>query len=180
MKDLKVAWEVHTGDVVRKGDHQTNWGATPLFVNNTVYIGTPLFRAFAVEPDTGKVKWIYDAAGEKKIDNQGNKNRGVAYWASSAPEAGQPCQKIVYLGTVQGTLHALDADTGKTVHGLRQGRHHRCQPVSTVNHKWNVGLLQPPAVYKDTLILGWAGLDWDYEVENPGTVYGHRRPAPAR
>ena len=34
------------------------------------------------------------------------------------------------------------------------------------------GLIQPPAVYKDTLILGWAGLDWVYKTENPGTVYG--------
>jgi len=29
-----------------------------------------------------------------------------------------------------------------------------------------------PAVYKDTLILGWAGNDWVYKTENPGTVYG--------
>ena len=35
-----------------------------------------------------------------------------------------------------------------------------------------VGLIQPPAVYKDTLILGWAGNDWVYKTENPGTVYG--------
>jgi quinoprotein glucose dehydrogenase len=30
---------------------------------------------------------------------------------------------------------------------------------NTINHKWPVGLIQPPAVYKDTLILGWAGFD---------------------
>ena len=42
----------------------------------------------------------------------------------------------------------------------------------TINSKWKIGLIQPPAVYKDTLILGWAGNDWVYKTENPGTVYG--------
>ena len=42
----------------------------------------------------------------------------------------------------------------------------------TTNKKFKLGLIQPPAVYKDTLILGWAGNDWVYKTENPGTVYG--------
>ena len=59
---LKKAWDIHTGDV-SSGPHETSWGATPLFVNNTVYVGTPKGRIFAVEPDTGKQKWIYAAGG---------------------------------------------------------------------------------------------------------------------
>ena len=172
VKDLKVAWSIHTGDVVKTGPKQTNWGATPLFVNNTVYVGTPMFRIFAVEPDTGHTKWMYDAQGSKRVDNQGYKNRGVAYWASSTPDASQPCQKVVYLGTVEGTLHAVDADTGKRCAGFGNGGVLDVNQWSTVNAKWKIGLLQPPAVYKDTLILGWAGLDWDYKTENPGTVFG--------
>src|SRR5260221_10924227 len=59
---LKVAWKVHTGDV-SAGTGKTPatvWSATPLFVNDTVYLGTPFYRIFALEPDTGKVKWTYD------------------------------------------------------------------------------------------------------------------------
>ena len=62
VKNLKVAWSIHTGDVA-SGAHTTTWGATPLFVNNTVYVGTPFYRIFAVEPDTGKTKWVYSASG---------------------------------------------------------------------------------------------------------------------
>src|SRR5881275_1119955 len=54
VKGLKIAWEMHTGDV-SSGAHSTTWGATPLFANNTVYTGTPKYNIFAVEPDTGKV-----------------------------------------------------------------------------------------------------------------------------
>src|SRR5271154_5034711 len=171
VKNLQKAWEMHTGDVSH-GQAKTSWGATPLFVNNTVYVGTPKYKIFAVEPDTGKQKWVYDAGKDAKLDNQGFKNRGVAYWAESNPQAGQPCQKIIYLGTVIGTLHAVDADTGKLCTNFGKGGVLDVNQCNTVNNKWKYSLFQPPAVYKDTLILGWAGLDWVYKVEDPGTVFG--------
>jgi quinoprotein glucose dehydrogenase len=171
VRGLKRAWSIHTGDV-SSGAHETTWGATPLFVNNTVYIGTPKYNIFAVEPDTGKTKWKYAAGGNKGDENQGLKNRGVAYWAASAPAAGQPCQKMVYIGTMNGQLHGVDADTGKACAGFGKGGVVDVNAWLTTNAKWKIGLIQPPAVYKDTLILGWAGNDWVYKTENPGTVYG--------
>ena len=107
-----------------------------------------------------------------KAENQGLKNRGVAYWAAANPAAGQPCQKMVYIGTMDGELHGVDADTGKACAGFGNNGVVDVDAWNTINHKWKVGLIQPPAVYKDTLILGWAGLDWVYKTENPGTVYG--------
>ncbi len=172
VKNLKVAWSIHTGDV-GSGAHSTTWGATPLFVNNTVYVGTPFYRIFAVEPDTGKVKWTYAASRNRgQPENQGYKSRGVAYWAASAPTPGQPCQKMVYVGTMNGELHGVDADTGKPCAGFGKDGVVDVNAWLTTNAKWKIGLLQPPAVYKDTLILGWAGNDWVYKTENPGTVYG--------
>ena len=59
VKNLGVAWSVRTGDVSQGGAGnipKTAWQSTPLFVNNTVYVSTPFYRIFAVEPDTGKVK----------------------------------------------------------------------------------------------------------------------------
>ncbi len=78
VKNLSVAWSLNTGDVYRGPDGRpaagpyqvpgrgaiagkTSWQSTPLFANNTVYVSTPFYRIFAVRPDTGKVKWIYDA-----------------------------------------------------------------------------------------------------------------------
>src|SRR4051794_4274205 len=46
VKNLKRAWSIHTGDV-SSGERSTTWGATPLFVNNTVYAGTPWYRIVA-------------------------------------------------------------------------------------------------------------------------------------
>jgi quinoprotein glucose dehydrogenase len=171
VKNLTRAWSIHTGDV-GSGTHYTTWGATPLFANNTVYVGTPFYRIYAVEPDTGKTKWVYNSGALGKSENQGLKNRGVAYWAAATPAAGQACQKMVYIGTMQGELHGVDADTGKPCAGFGKNGVLDVNAWATTNSKWKIGLIQPPAVYKDTLILGWAGDDWTRKVENPGTVYG--------
>jgi len=172
VKNLKRAWSIHTGDV-SSGARSTTWGATPLFVNNTVYVGTPWYRIFAVEPDTGKTKWVYAAGGaDGPPQGQGLKSRGVAYWAAALPEGGQPCQKMVYVGTQNGELHGVDADTGKRCAGFGNNGVVNVDAWATKNKKFKLGLIQPPAVYKDTLILGWAGLDWVYKTENPGTVFG--------
>ena len=75
--------KVHTGDVSDGSGKLpiSVWSATPLFVNDTVYVGTPFYRIFALEPDTGKVKWVFDTHAELKALTQPDlKNRGVAYW----------------------------------------------------------------------------------------------------
>ena len=109
---LAVAWSTRTGDVSQGGPGKlpkTAWQSTPLFVNNTVYVSTPFYRVFAVEPDTGKVKWIYAAqtmSNDPKSKFHG-KNRGIAYWAAANPAPGQPCQKILYLARWRGVCMRL-------------------------------------------------------------------------
>lgn len=170
---LEKVWELHTGDVSNgKGDIPgTVWSATPIVANDTVYIGTPFYRVIAVEPDTGKVKWTYDPKTELKPLSQPElKNRGVTYWQASDGATG-PCSKRVYIGTMSGQIHALDADTGQLCQDFGQGG------ILDVN-QWNkpdanfpLSQLQPPTVYKDTLLLGWAGKDW-VDSKNPlGSVH---------
>jgi len=171
---LQKAWELHTGDVSdgKSGHPASNWGATPLFINDTVYISTPFYRLFAVEPDTGKVKWTFDSKVALKDPTQGElKNRGAAYWASTSPVAGQPCQKIVYLGTPGGQLFAVDADSGKACTGFGKDGVLDINQWNTVNAKWPLSILQPPTVYKNMLIIGWAGQDWTQAVQPPGSVF---------
>ena len=177
VKDLAAAWSIHTGDVAVEGSGkgpQTAWQSTPLFVNNTVYVSTPFYRIFAVTPDTGKIKWIYAA---KTISNDPNskyhgKNRGIAYWAATNPVAAKPCQRILYLGTVEGQLHAIDADTGKLCRAFGDRGILNVDQWNTINHKFPFELNQSVQVYKDTIIIGWAGIDWTWEDSPPGSVFG--------
>jgi quinoprotein glucose dehydrogenase len=174
VQDLETAWQMHTGDVSdgTGGLPASDWSATPLFVNDTLYVGTPFYRVFALEPDTGKVKWTYDTKSTLKPETQPDlKTRGVAYWQTSTPDPARPCQKIVYAGTMDAKLHAVDADTGKPCSGFGQNGVLDINQWNTVNNKWPLSILQPPTVYKDTLFVGWAGKDWHDESAPPGTVF---------
>jgi quinoprotein glucose dehydrogenase len=192
VKNLRVAWKASTGDVSAgrppsliyrwlhrsassaARDHvrpPTVWSATPLFVNDTLYVGTPFYRIFAYEPDSGRQKWVYDTKATLEAMTQpALKNRGVAYWQAAAPVAGQPCQKRVYIGTMQGTLHAVDADSGRRCGDFGK------DGVVDINQwnrvpKWPLSILQPPTVIRDLLIVGWAGKDWEDTVAPPGNVF---------
>ncbi|HEY6027026.1 MAG TPA: pyrroloquinoline quinone-dependent dehydrogenase [Pseudolabrys sp.] len=171
---LVKAWEVHTGDM-SDGTGKvpvSDWSATPLFVNDTVYVSTPFYRVFAIAPDTGKVKWIYDTHAVLKATTQPDlKTRGVAYWQSAIPESGKACQKIVYVGTMDAKLHAVDADSGKPCRGFAKDGVLDVNQWNTTNAKWPLSLLQPPTVYKDTLFIGWAGRDWTDSADPPGRVF---------
>src|SRR5207237_9961851 len=58
---LTVAWTYHTGEPLATPDTKRSLEATPLMINNTLYISTPLGKLVALDPVTGGVKWQYDA-----------------------------------------------------------------------------------------------------------------------
>jgi quinoprotein glucose dehydrogenase len=171
---LAMAWQLHTGDVSdgSGGKPTSDWSATPLFVNDTIYVSTPFYRVIAVQPDTGKVKWTFDTHSVLKAVTQPDlKTRGVAYWQAKDPAADQPCQKIVYIGTMDARIFAVDADTGKACAGFGKDGILNVNAWNTTNDKWPLSILQPPTVYKNELIIGWAGDDWAYQEAPPGTVF---------
>jgi len=171
---LKKIWEFHTGDVSDgKGDTPaTVWSATPTFANETIYVGTPFDRLIALDPGTGKEKWHYDTKSPRKALTQPVlKNRGVSYWQAKNPVAGEACQKIVYMGTVDAKLWALDADSGKPCENFANKGVLDIDQWNTVNAKYPLSILQPPTVVGDHLMIGWAGKDWAYAEAPPGTVF---------
>ncbi|EHN8891553.1 pyrroloquinoline quinone-dependent dehydrogenase [Enterobacter hormaechei] len=171
---LTKVWEFHTGDVSDgKGDTPaTVWSATPIFANDTLYIGIPFDRLIALDPGTGKEKWHYDTKSSRKALTQPVlKNRGVSYWQAKNPVNGQACQKIVYMGTVDGKLFALDADSGKPCSDFADNGVLDLNQWNTVNAKYPLSVLQPPTVVGNHLLVGWAGKDWAYAEAPPGTVF---------
>ncbi|MGH7076999.1 MAG: pyrroloquinoline quinone-dependent dehydrogenase [Acetobacteraceae bacterium] len=171
---LHVAWQFHTGDMSNGSGKipPSDWSATPLFVNDTVYVSTPFYRIFALDPATGKVKWIFNPHAElKALTQPGMKTRGVAYWQAKDPMPGKACQKIVYVGTMSAKLYAVDADTGKPCEGFAKDGVLDIDQWNKLNSKWPLSILQPPTVYKNLLFIGWAGKDWYLSEAPPGDVF---------
>lgn len=170
VEHLERAWEYHTGDVSDgSGELPTTvWSATPIYANETLYLGTPFYRIIALDPATGQEIWTYDSQSSlEALTQPALKNRGVSYWDGGGEG---PCERRVYLGTMDAELHAVDADTGRLCEDFGDGGVLNVNQWNDVNDLFPFSLLQPPTVVGDTLLLGWAGKDWEYSVAPPGNL----------
>ncbi|MGV3592512.1 MAG: PQQ-dependent dehydrogenase, methanol/ethanol family [Gammaproteobacteria bacterium] len=98
--ELGVAWTYDTGEV--RG-HE----ASPLVNDGVMYFTLPWSIVVAVDARTGAEKWRFDPRVDKSIGWKACcdvVNRGVALYDGK-----------VYVGTIDGRLIALDANTGNTV-----------------------------------------------------------------
>ncbi len=171
---LEKVWEFHTGDVSDGSGElpATVWSATPIYANKTLYLGTPFYRIIALDPATGQEKWSYNTNSTlKALTQPALKNRGVTYWQAENPKPDTPCEKRVYIGTMDATLHAVDADTGKPCTDFGDNGVLDVNKWNTTNDRWPLSLLQPPTAYKDKLFIGWAGKDWEWATAPPGSVF---------
>lgn len=155
--ELKIAWTYRTGDAYapKDGSKPTQFEATPLYVDGTLYIGTPLGRVIALDPVTGKQRWAYDPHIDKDKGYGDYANRGVSTWKSPAG------QRRIFMATIDARLIALDAATGKPCldfgdngivdlrHGLRIAPHYFSDYEET----------SPPAVIGNRLVVGSAVAD---------------------
>jgi len=119
VRDLKVAWVYHTGDVSyanstwngKKVWAKSTFEATPLFVDGTLYIVSPFNRIIAIDPETGHEKWTFDP----KLDRIGYYGdaftcRGLATWVDPERQPGDVCRRSIYVATLDGRLVAVDSE----------------------------------------------------------------------
>src|ERR1019366_5154809 len=101
-----------------------------IFVDNVLYLSTHTQKVIALDPESGREIWRYDAKAP------GRENRGVAYWRGDSREPPR-----ILFGTGDGRLIALAAKTGVPLTRLRRqrcgqpaGRHHGPIPQSRLRH----------------------------------------------
>ncbi|MFY9924768.1 MAG: PQQ-binding-like beta-propeller repeat protein [Opitutaceae bacterium] len=104
VRDLKVAWEYHSGDF---GQMQCN----PIIVRGILYGATGTSEIFALDAATGRQVWRFTVAG--KLDAVLANDRGVTYWTDG--------RNGRILCTVGDTLYALDARTGTLIKDFGNG-----------------------------------------------------------
>lgn len=183
VKNLKVAWTYHTGDIAESDGNGAEDQDTPLQIGDTVYICTPHNNVIALDADTGKEKWktIVDAHAQVWM-----RCRGLAYFDAKAPipaptvpgstpatpvnlPEGAPCQQRILMNTVDDRLIALDANTGKYCPDFGTN--------GTVNLKAGLGkapdpqyeLTSAPTMAGTTVVVGGRVAD-NVQVDMPGGV----------
>ena len=136
---LGMAWEFR--DFVARGGIHHGIEANPILVDGVLYFSGPWGVAYAVDARSGKAIWTYDPGADGQYGRLtccDVVNRGVAVW-----------QGKVYVGSLDGWLHAVDAKTGKLV-----------WKVDTfVDRRWNTTITGAPHVAGDNILIGSAGAD---------------------
>ena len=153
VQTLKVAWTFRTGDAYQpKRSKPTAFEATPIYIDGTLYLSTPLGRILALDPVTGKQRWAFDAKIDKDAGYGDYASRGVSAW--KAPSG----QRRIYIATIDAHLIAVDAATGtpcadfgdRGVIDLRRGLR---IPVPADRYA-DYEETSPPAVIGSTIVVG--------------------------
>src|SRR3569833_3196372 len=173
VKDLKVAWMYRTGDLAgvgKKGPGEVKslaFEATPILANNTLYLCSPRNRIAALDPTTGKEKWMTDL----KPDTNGATVitcRGVSYWKDAA--ATGFCSQRIFAATIDGKMWALDADSGKPCTGFgKGGRVDLHDNLGFIEKPGLYGVSSAPTVVGDKVITGSKIIDF-HNTDMPGGV----------
>src|SRR5256886_8179551 len=117
---LEPAWTYRTGETgaAFKTTKPTAFEATPLVVDGVMYVGTPLGRVIALDPATGRERWVLDPKIKRDVTYGDFASRGVATWVDEAAPTDRGCRRRIFVATAQSQLFALDARDGRPCAGF--------------------------------------------------------------
>ncbi len=129
--DLGLAWFA---------DLPTNQNieSTPIYIDGVIYLSLPWSEVQAFDAATGETLWHFDpeVPGEWNVNVCcGLDNRGVAAWNGK-----------IYVGTLDGRLIAIDAETGEAV-----------WDVLTIDPDWPYSITGAPRVANGMVVIGANG-----------------------
>lgn len=141
--------QINAGNVAQLGlawsfEFDTNRGqeATPIVVDGVIYTSTAWSKVYAIDARTGKQLWQFDpeVPGEDAYKACCDVvNRGVSVWKGK-----------VYVGTIDGRLIAIDAETGKQVWSVQ----------TIVDKSKPYTITGAVRVFKDKVIIGNSGAEF--------------------
>jgi alcohol dehydrogenase (cytochrome c) len=129
---------LHPVWVFATGGENRGLQATPLVYNGVIYLSADQSRVFAIDARTGQRIWAYDPAIGKDVERVyccGSNNRGVALWGD-----------LVYVGTMDARMIALDRETGKVA-----------WESEVIDWRQGYSITGAPLVVKDMVLTGVAG-----------------------
>jgi membrane-bound PQQ-dependent dehydrogenase (glucose/quinate/shikimate family) len=160
---LELAWEYHTGEIDTKSGSFVSFQDEPLLVEDNLIICTISRRLIALDPATGKERWVYDPQSTYNIIN---KCRGISAWVDEQAEDGQQCKTTLFLGTQDYRLIAIDAITGRPCEDFGDNGIVKMQPSMPEIYPGEVTALSRPAIVNGVVVVGSAVAD-DQRVDAP-------------
>ena len=151
--ELEIAWEWEPGEepLQEYGTRPGAFQATPLMIDNVLYISTMYTRVVALDAESGTQLWAFDPkayeGGPRGAGPGGFKHRGIAYWRDG-DEARVLLNSRDRLYSLDAKTGALDTNFGDNGSALLTDGHGR--PVSQDDFDQT----SPPVVFEDLVIVG--------------------------
>ena len=155
---LTEVWRYRTGELGEGHREPFAFEANPILAEGRLYLPTGSAIVMALDPATGAEIWRYDPRIDRSKHHAEIANRGVTSWIDPEAEADAPCRHVIFVGTLDARLIALDGKTGKPCAGFgNKGEIHLGEDVGTVEEEWiNYTVTSPPVVVDGVLVVGSA------------------------
>jgi quinoprotein glucose dehydrogenase len=167
---LQLAWSYRTGALQRETalNRKATFEATPILVEERLYLTTPYNHVIALDPRTGTRLWEYDPQVNLGQNYSEVASRGVSAWRDSRAPRTQTCSLRLFTGTLDGRLIALDGTTGRPcVDFGSRGEVNLATNVALAS-EWQGGyqVTSAPAIARDLVIVGSSIADnWKIDTE---------------
>lgn len=159
---LEVAWQINTGDIPERPG-LTAFQDTPVLVGDNLIVCTVTRKIMALDPTTGKQRWLYDP---QSPENSSNKCRGVSVWEDPLAAPGQHCATRLLFGTADYRLVALDAEDGKPCADFGEQGIVTMEPSKPEAQPGEVAALSRPAIVNDVVVVGSSVMD-NQRIDSP-------------
>ena len=154
---LRLAWTYRTGETVGVPGPWAHYAfeATPLMVDGTLFFSTPYNRVIALDAETGKERWAWDAKVDRTHRVAIATSRGVSTWLDAEARGDRPCRRRIFLGTIDARLVALDAATGAPCADFgRGGTVDLTEGINVLADCRCYQVTSPPAIVNGLVVVG--------------------------
>jgi quinoprotein glucose dehydrogenase len=158
VSQLAVAWTYRTGELgagfARAG--KLTFEATPVLAFGLLYLETATNVVVALDPQSGRERWRFDAHIDRTRRYAEASSRGVSLWESTTAAPGSACRRRVFTGTLDARLLALDAESGRPCVDFGEGGQVDLTRGVRVRDAGAYLVTSPPAIYGNVVIVGSA------------------------
>ncbi|NQV75955.1 MAG: PQQ-binding-like beta-propeller repeat protein, partial [Bacteroidetes bacterium] len=148
VSELEEAWVFNTGDkdTANRSEMQCN----PIVIDGTLYVTSSKFKLFALDPISGKQKWVFDPSANSDEKMGFGINRGLMYWQDE-----KGTDKRIFYGAAS-KLYAVNAINGDPIKDFgNEGSIELKEGLDIPESQDGSLLLKTPGViFKDLLIVG--------------------------
>jgi quinoprotein glucose dehydrogenase len=179
IRHLTQIWTHNSGDFHGPDEQQTSqqgtrgagtsFQATPILVDGLLYYPSPYNRVFALDPETGEEKWVFDPQVEVNQSLYTPPSRGVSSWKSK--DSDYVCGHRIIFGTMDGRLIALNASNGLPCMDFgKRGTVDLTEGLTPLSRTRDYAVTSPPAIAGDLVIVGAWVIDGNHSDAPSGVV----------